>query len=105
MIYTAHGPEAPHRATLLDTHRFVTEVSGVQTWTRVPGFHISVVGHDWFYICDLALIPECAASALVELVTETDVFGREKWDERLRRAYVEFTAACKSAKIRASLQF
>ena len=60
-----------------------------------------MLANDWLHIIDLTLIPDSAASALLELV-EPDVGiwdGHDK-NERLRLAYVEFCGLCKLHKIR-----
>ena len=58
------------------------------------------IQHDYLHVVDLAIIPECAASALVELVEE-EAFGQASTaDWRLRLGYVAFSKACRQAKIR-----
>ena len=100
MLYTCHGLMAPHRRSMLSTSAFIERVAGVQTWIRIPGFHIEFLQHDLLHVCDLTIIPECAASALYELVQE-HVWGPGKAvDQRLRLGYVEFTQACKAARVR-----
>ena len=100
MLYTYHGPMAPHRRSMLSTSAFIERVAGVQTWIRIPGFHIDFLQHDLLHVCDLTIIPECAASALYELVQE-HVWGPGKAvDQRLRLGYVEFIQACKAARVR-----
>ena len=99
MIYTQHGPCAKHRSTILSQEEFVSGLAGIQTYTRVPGFHPSFVQPDWLHILDLALIPEASASALIELV-EGNYFGQGNADEKMRRAYIQFVSECKRMKIR-----
>ena len=85
---------------MLSTSAFIERVAGVQTWIRIPGFHIEFLQHDLLHVCDLTIIPECAASALYELVQE-HVWGPGKAvDQRLRLGYVEFTQACEAARVR-----
>lgn len=100
LMYTRHGVQAPHRRTLFSTQEFIQKIVGVHTWVRLPGFHISFIQHDWLHVCDLALVPESAASALVELVNEGYWGDAGTADERLRRGYVSFISACKRAKVR-----
>lgn len=100
LLYTHHGPTAPHRSTMLGTAEFICQVVGVQTFVRLPGFHVHFVHHDWLHVVDLTIVPECAASALVELVGERYWGGHLSADERLRQGYVAFIRACKSAKVR-----
>lgn len=99
LLYSHHGPNAVHRCTRLTTEEFIRDVCGVGNWVRLPGFHISFVQHDWLHVVDLTLVPECSASALVELVGQ-HVWSGGTSDERLRKAYVDFIKACKQAKIR-----
>eukprot|EP00434_Breviolum_minutum_P021092 symbB.v1.2.018608.t1/scaffold1492.1/size116918/3 len=99
LLYSHHGPNAFHRCTRLTTEEFIRDVCGVGNWVRLPGFHISFVQHDWLHVVDLTLVPECSASALVELVGQ-HVWSGGTSDERLRKAYVDFIKACKQAKIR-----
>ena len=100
MLYTCHGPQAGHRSTLLTTAEFIRDVAGVATWTTLPGWDVAYIQHDFLHVVDLTIIPECSASALVELVDE-EVFGQASTvDERLRLGYVAFIKACKQAKIR-----
>eukprot|EP00434_Breviolum_minutum_P011446 symbB.v1.2.010093.t1/scaffold653.1/size176079/3 len=100
LLYTHHGRSASHRATILTTEQFITQVAGVRTFINIPGWHVSMLVYDWLHIVDLCIIPETSASTLVELTREA-VFGDAgTQDERLRLAYVMFSRACKNAKIR-----
>ncbi|CAL1131312.1 unnamed protein product [Cladocopium goreaui] len=87
-LYTGFGQNAPHRETIVDLHTFVTSKVGPNAWTRVPGFHPSMIAYDWLHVLDLALIPDAAASPGPGI------------DDRLRAAYVEFSNLCKQHKIR-----
>lgn len=99
MLYTYHGATAPHRATLFSTSQFIEKVAGVDSWVRMPGWHIRYVQLDWLHVMDLTIIPECAGSALQELVSEQYWPGNTA-DERLRRGFVSFSRACKFAKVK-----
>ena len=100
MVYTAHGVNANHRATCLSTEEFITGVCGTKTWVSIPGWHVGMLCYDWLHVVDLTVIPEVAASCLVEL-TEESTFGHASTaDERLRLAFVAFTKACKKAGVR-----
>lgn len=99
LLYTLYGENAAHRNTILDTSTFITKVAGVQTWTRIPGWGPEILGHDWLHVVDLTLIPEAAASTLIELSNE-GVFGEGSMDEKLRRAHVVFVRACRQHRIR-----
>ncbi|CAL1127365.1 unnamed protein product [Cladocopium goreaui] len=100
MVYTAHGINAIHRTTRLSTEEFITGVCGTRTWVGVPGWHVGMLCYDWLHVVDLPVIPEVAASCLVEL-TEESTFGHASTaDERLRLAFVAFTKACKRAGVR-----
>ena len=100
MVYTTHGVNALHRTTCLSTEQFITDVCGVRTYVSLPGFNINMLCYDWLHICDLTIIPEVAASALVELVSERAFGNAGTMDERLRLGFVAFTKACKRAGIR-----
>ena len=100
MVYTAHGINAIHRTTRLSTEEFITGVCGTRTLVGVPGWHVGMLCYDWLHVVDLTVIPEVAASCLVEL-TEESTFGHASTaDERLRLAFVAFTKACKRAGVR-----
>jgi hypothetical protein len=101
MIYTAHGPNAAHRSTLINTDSFIEDVAGVHTWVKLPGWSPQILAHDWLHLVDLTLIPEASASALLELASE-GAFGPGAMDERIRRAYRFFVQACKTNRIRIS---
>ena len=64
MLYTMFGPSASHRATLISTADFISSIARIQTFTRIPGWSVFNLDHDWLHIVDLAIIPECAGSAL-----------------------------------------
>ncbi|CAJ1379151.1 unnamed protein product [Effrenium voratum] len=62
LVYTTHGPNAPHRETLLDTAAFIEQVCRENPFVRLPGFHIDLLQNDWLHCVDLAIVPECAGS-------------------------------------------
>lgn len=64
LLYTQFGPSALHRSSMTSTKKFIQDISQVQTFTALPGWHIFCVQFDLLHVCDLAIIPECAASAL-----------------------------------------
>lgn len=66
---------------------------------KLPGWHPQVLGHDWLHIIDLSLVPEASASCLIELAEE-GVFGNGALDEKLRKAHVLFSRACRVERIR-----
>ena len=98
-LYTNHGPQARHRETILDGPGFIRDVCGVLSWVKLPGWHPQVLGHDWLHIIDLSLVPEASASCLIELAEE-GVFGNGALDEKLRKAHVLFSRACRVERIR-----
>ena len=62
---------------------------------------MSVIAWDWLHVIDLTLIPDAAASALVELSAEgEEIFAGHDADSRLRNAYVQFCELCKQHRIR-----
>ena len=63
LVYTTHGPNAPHRQTRLTTVEFINEASRGGPWIRLPGFSVQLLAFDWLHLVDLAIIPECVASA------------------------------------------
>ena len=104
LLYTLHGPQAEHRNTLLDGPSFIAGVCGILTWVSLPGWSTEILGHDWLHICDLTLIPEAAASCLLELAEE-NVFGSDgTMDEKLRRAHVMFMKSCRVHHIRTLIE-
>ena len=84
-LYTAFGQNAPHRETIVDLHTFVTSKVGPNAWTRVPGFHPSMIAYDWLHVLDLALIPDAAASVprlhfcIIPLLALTTIQTIYKW--------------------------
>ena len=100
LVYTHHGLNAAHRATKMSTEVFIEKVVGVRTWVALPGWDISMLAHDWLHVVDLSLVPEAAASALVELVDIAYFGAAGTSDERLRLAFTQFTKACKQAGVR-----
>lgn len=62
LLYTAFGPHAPHRATLVDNVDFMVDRCYPNSWIRLPGFDMERVLADWLHLVDLSLIPEVAAS-------------------------------------------
>lgn len=61
-IYTAFGPSAPHRSSLVSTEEFIESGCHPNPWVRLPGFHLELVLTDWLHLVDLSLTPEVAAS-------------------------------------------
>ena len=99
-LYTHHGLTAHHRTTQLSTSAFIQQIVGVRTWVNLPGFHVQFVQHDWLHVVDLTIIPECAASALVELSQEGFWGAAGTADERLRLGFVSFVSACRQARVK-----
>ncbi len=62
LLYTAFGPHAPHRQTMVDNDVFMTQRCRPNAWIRLPGFHIDIVLTDWLHLVDLSYTPEVAAS-------------------------------------------
>lgn len=100
LLYTQHGLNAPHRATVLNTEQFIEKVAGTTTFISLPGWNISMLMYDWLHIVDLTIIPEVSASCLVELVAESAFGPARTADERLRLAYVSFREWCREARVR-----
>lgn len=100
LLYTHHGKSAAHRSTLLTNEQFITRVAGIRTFVAIPGWHVQMLAYDWLHIVDLCIIPETAASTLIELTRDHAFGGGSTQDERLRYAFVLFTNACKKAKVR-----
>ena len=65
LLYTHFGPQAAHRQCKVTSETFISQISRTQTFTRIPGWSIFLVQHDWLHVVDLSIIPECAASALM----------------------------------------
>lgn len=61
-MYTAFGPNAPHRTSLTSNESFITNGCHPNAWIRLPGFHVELVLADWLHLVDLSLTPEVAAS-------------------------------------------
>ena len=76
MVYTAFGPSAPHRSTLVTNDFFFHSGCRPNSWLRLPGFDVQRVLADWLHLIDLSLIPETSAS-----VTWL-VLGRFQFDKR-----------------------
>lgn len=60
-LYTAFGPHAPHRSTLVSNTDFMLTGCRPNSWLRLPGFHVERVLCDWLHLVDLSL-PEVSAS-------------------------------------------
>lgn len=60
--YTLHGPNAPHRQTLVSNLDFFRYGCRPNAWLRLPGFDVERVMLDWLHLVDLALTPEASAS-------------------------------------------
>ena len=145
LLYTAFGPHAPHRQTLVSNTDFMIHGCKPNSWIRLPGFHVSRVLTDWLHLIDLSLVPEVCASVswfclctvffvclcglvyanlfqdfsafpwmvgsqlfscfhiclevLVELTEDETVWPGDSRDERLRQAFVQFTAECKRHRV------
>ena len=90
-LYTYHGPNAPHRQTMpgstmhaqyqtcrivsmqprmMDTPGFIVNGCRANAWVLQLGFHVSQLTNDWLHVLDLTVIPDMAASALLELSKE-----------------------------------
>lgn len=101
MVYTTHGPSAEHRRTMLTTAEFIQDVCGVKTFVNIPGWSVEMLHGDWLHVVDLSLVPECAASCLVELVQQGCWGGNGRTaDERLQKAYSCFITACRQSRVR-----
>lgn len=118
LLYTHHGPAAPHRATLLSNEQFLTRAIRPNPWMRLPGFHVELVLLDYLHLVDLSIIPEVSASAprlygrtlvliivvltqaLLEITRDNSFFDGASHDERLRMAFVAFTRECKKVGVR-----
>lgn len=138
MLYTAYGPHAPHRQTMVNNDVFMTQRCRPNAWIRLPGFHIDTILTDWLHLVDLSYTPEVSASvtcmctswtfspfgrgliclylqrglpyinlgytqspseALVELTEDSTIWEADSQDERLRLAYVQFSAECKRHRV------
>lgn len=98
--YTLHGKHAPHRATRADTQQFISSYCRNNPWVQLPGWHIDILYEDWLHVTDLTLVPDAAASALVELCETDLVWQGENIDDRLRASHVQFSQECRAHKIR-----
>ncbi|CAL1137508.1 unnamed protein product [Cladocopium goreaui] len=74
LLFTHFGPNAQHRQTLVGTAEFIQSCKP-NAWVNLPGWHVEVVSYDFLHVFDLTLVPDAAASALVEL-SQTD----EVWE-------------------------
>ncbi|CAE7337972.1 unnamed protein product [Symbiodinium microadriaticum] len=88
---------------MLNTAEFIQYGCKANPWIQLPGFHPSMVVFDWLHVVDLALIPDSAASCLIELtevpLEQGGIFAGSDQNERLRAAYVDFIAECRKHKI------
>ena len=85
----------------MTTADFIQHGCRDNAWVCMPGWHIDVLMYDWLHVLDLALVPDCVASALLELTAPgVGLFAGSDQDERLRNAYVQFNALCKQHKVR-----
>ena len=90
----------------MTTEDFILHGCRENPFVRLPGFHVSMVVFDWLHVIDLTIIPDCVATALVELTSVPEgqcVFAGHDQETRLRTAYVEFCRLCKTHKIRISI--
>ena len=87
--------------SLMTTADFIAHGCRQNAWVCMPGWHVDMLLYDWLHVLDLAIVPDCAASALLELTAPgMGLFMGNDQDERLRQAYVEFQALCKQHKVR-----
>ena len=88
---------------MMNTAEFIQYGCKANPWIQLPGFHPSMVVFDWLHVVDLALIPDSAASCLIELtevpLEQGGIFAGSDQNERLRAAYVDFIAECRNHKI------
>ncbi|CAE7614253.1 unnamed protein product, partial [Symbiodinium necroappetens] len=88
---------------MMNTAEFIQYGCKANPWIQLPGFHPSMVVFDWLHVVDLALIPDSAASCLIELtevpLEQGGIFAGSDQNERLRAAYVDFIAECRKHKI------
>ena len=90
----------------MTTSEFIRTGCGPNPFVAVPGFHVSMLSNCWLHVVDLSLIPDAAASALIELTSAGCgiFFGRDQ-NERLRSAYVQFSQLCREHRISYLAQF
>ena len=85
----------------MTTAEFIQRGCRENAWVRMPGWHIDLLMYDWLHVLDLAVVPDCLASALLELTAPgVGLFVGSDQDERLRNAYVQFSALCKQHQVR-----
>ena len=88
---------------MMNTADFIQHGCKANPWVQLPGFHPSMVVFDWLHVVDLALIPDSAASCLIELtevpLEQGGISSGSDQNERLRAAYVDFIAECRKHKI------
>ena len=82
LVYTQHGPQASHWNTISTTSDFISQLAGVQTFVKVPGWSCQFIQSDILHIFDLALVPEASACCLVELL-EGNTLGAGSPDDKL----------------------
>ena len=104
LLYTLFGPHAEHRDTLLDLNDYIKQC-GPNPWVRLPGFHQSMVCFDLLHIFDLSVVPDAAASALMELSETSEVWPGASQDERLRMAHAQFAQLCRQHRVRILAEF
>ena len=86
---------------MMDTAEFIAHGCRANPWVLQPGFHVSTLTHDWLHVMDLTLIPDAAASALLELTAHpSDLLPGPDQDARLATAYRQFISLCRSHGIR-----
>ena len=86
---------------MMDTRGFIVNGCRANAWVLQPGFHVSQLTNDWLHVLDLTVIPDMAASALLEISKEpSDLLAGQDQDARLRDGYRQFMALCKQHGIR-----
>ena len=103
LLVTASGLRSCSKfnARMMSTAQFVLQGCGPNPFVQLPGFHVEQLANDWLHVLDLALTPGSAASALIELTETPGIWDGATQDERLKKAYVDFKALCRSHRIRA----
>ena len=90
---------------MFTTEQFIREGCGPNPFVHMPGWHVDVLVNDVLHVLDLSLIPDAAASALLELSEVAGTWEGGTQDERLRNAYVDFRNLCSQHRIRPLAEF
>ena len=86
---------------MMTTSEFISRGCGANPFVEAPGFHVAMLANDWLHVIDLSLIPDSAASALLELTESPgELFEGSTQDQRLRSAFIQFRALCREHRIR-----